>query len=232
MEQSAVPNGEEQSNLGKRKRSEEIQDHGLPSQQDNASHMDLMEDKPDPSGQVPSPTTKRSRVDSGNEVLPATEPSPDHGSYSLVLPPEILQHIFSFVDPVSIARLLSVSRLTNALLDPRKPLPVSVTGGRLRLRDQNDIWSISRRAFLSAFPRPMDNMTEQDMWRLIRGVSCHLCAKKPKGKALLLATSPWSSGPGPEGVRAIWSFRVRACGSCLESRLVKVGSPVLTQELH
>ena len=226
MEQELAPDGVELYAPRKRKWSEDNQHLDPQPGQGNASHMDIIEDGPVQNDHPINPTIKKSRLDASDETVQPTETRTNLASGETVLPPVVLQHAFSFLDPISISRLMSVSRLFNVLLDPRKPLPVSSTTGRLRLRNQNDIWSISRRAFLSAFPRPMDDMTEPDMWKLIRGISCQFCGRKPKGKAPLLANSPWSSGPGPEGVRAIWPFRVRACGSCLESRLVKVKFPM------
>lgn len=140
------------------------------------------------------------------------------------LPVEILQHIFSFVSPLSLGRLLLTCRMFNALLDPTKPLPPASTSppSGLTLQSQNDVWTQVRRNIAADHPRPMDDMTELEMWRLIRGSSCEFCSKKTKTKVPLLATSPWNAGPGPEGVRAIWPFRRRTCGPCLECRIVKV----------
>ena len=147
------------------------------------------------------------------------------GSGATSLPPEVLQHIFSFVDPVSLGRLLFVNRMCNALVDPAKPLPSASTNPTtLRLRPQDDLWSSSRKNFMSTYSRPIAFMTEIEMWRLIRGTICQFCGKKPKNRIPLLAmaTSPWNAGPGPEGVRAIWPFKCLSCGPCLESRIIKV----------
>lgn len=142
-----------------------------------------------------------------------------------ILPPEILQHSFSFVDPVSLGRLLSVSRLFNSLLDSVKSLPsASSSNGALQLRPQNDIWATSRRRCFTGYPRPMEDMSELEMWRLIRGVKCQFCGKTSRDNIPLPATSPWNAGPGPEGVRPIWPFRCRSCGPCLEARIIKVSS--------
>lgn len=149
------------------------------------------------------------------------------------LPVEILQHIFSFVNPLALGRLLRTCRLFNTLLDPSKPLPAnstfSISG--LVLQQQNDLWSQVRRTAAADRPRPMEDMTELDMWRLIGGNSCQFCEKKPKNKIPLLAASPWSAGPGPDGVRTIWPFRCRACGPCLEARIVKVNQSWIHQQL-
>lgn len=141
------------------------------------------------------------------------------------LPLEIVQHIFSFADPISLGRLMCVNRLFHNLLDPAMPLPLPTfpeESKGLRLRNQNLIWTISRKTFFSGFPRPMDDMTELDMWKLVRGKSCNFCNKRSASLQSSNNASPWNSGPGRDGVRAIWPFRVRACAQCLESRLIKV----------
>lgn len=140
------------------------------------------------------------------------------------LPHEILQHIFSFVDPISLGRLMCVNRSFHILLDPAKSLPQpSSQVKQLSMHHQDYIWTISRRSFLPGFPKPLDGMTELDMWRLIRGRSCQFCGKKSMMKSSVSDTSPWNGGPGPNGVRTIWPFRVRSCGTCLETKLVKAG---------
>jgi F-box domain len=180
----------------------------------------------------PSTTTDESEPDakvSSAEREPRDHDTRDHASSqglnATTLPPEILQHIFSFVEPTSIGRLLCVSRLFNTLLDPAKPLPAASPGVKtLVLQPQNDLWFHSKRQFppTSGLPRPMEDMSELETWRLIRGTACYFCGKKPKNRIPLLATSPWNAGPGPEGVRAIWPFKTRSCGPCLEARIVKV----------
>jgi F-box domain len=138
------------------------------------------------------------------------------------LPPELLQHTFSFLDPVSLGRLLSVSKLFNALLDPCKPLPPGSGSMRhLSIQDQESIWSMSRKLYHPGFPRPLDGLSESDMWRLVRGPGCQFCGKRSASRIPGQA-SPWNNGPGPDSIRIVWPFRVRTCSKCLESRLVKV----------
>jgi hypothetical protein len=139
--------------------------------------------------------------------------------------PEILQHIFSYVLPTSLGGLLSVCKLFNSLLNPIAELPAPSIGlTSLTLRKQNDVWTRSRNLHLQGYPRPMDNMTELEMWRLLRVRRCQFCFRKArKGPAFMNAT-PWNGGPGPEDVRTIWPFRVRSCSSCLQPRLVMVST--------
>lgn len=140
------------------------------------------------------------------------------------LPHEILQHIFSFVDPVSLGRLLCVNRSFHSLLDPAMSLPEGSESGKVKhltLRSQDLIWATSRRRHLQGFPKPMDKMSELEMWRLVRGRFCQFCGKKRKSRQSL-TPDPWNAGPGLDDVRTIWPFRVTSCGSCLQPRLVKV----------
>ncbi|KIV89892.1 hypothetical protein, variant [Exophiala mesophila] len=140
------------------------------------------------------------------------------------LPPEIWQHIFCHVDPVALGRLMRVNRLFRSLLDPAVPLPepsgVDKAIG-LRLRKQDLVWAISRKTFLSGFPRPLEGMTELAMWRLVRGTTCYFCNASSLRPPPSASHSPWNAGPGKDSVRTIWPFRVRACTSCLKPRLIK-----------
>jgi hypothetical protein len=138
------------------------------------------------------------------------------------LPPEILQHVFSFVDPISLGRLTRVNCLFHTLLDPTSVLPpASSRVKHLTLKNQDDIWAKSRKTYLPGFPKPMESMTELESWRLVLGNSCQFCGKKNNSSTLDSKCHPWAAGPGPEGIRTIWPFRVRSCGRCLESRTIK-----------
>lgn len=140
------------------------------------------------------------------------------------LPDEILQHIFTFLHPISLGRLLCVNRRFRSLLDPTITLPRSSGQvNRLTLRSQDLVWAISRKTFLQGFLKPMDGMTELEMWRLVRGQSCQFCGKPSRGHEIPSTSAPWSGGPGTNNVRTIWPFRIRCCGRCLEDRIVKVG---------
>jgi len=139
------------------------------------------------------------------------------------LPHEILQHIFSFVDPISLGRLMCVNRPFRILLDPAMPLPQpsgQVKG--LSMRRQDLVWATSRKAFLPGFPKPMEEASELDMWKLIRGHTCQFCGKRPLHAPPALGSSPWNAGPASNSVRPIWPFRIRSCSSCLEPEIIKV----------
>lgn len=136
------------------------------------------------------------------------------------LPPETLQQIFSYVHPITLGRLLSVCKLFSALLNPTEVLSAPSSGPEnASLRKQNDVWTRSRNLHLPGYPRPMDSMTEVEMWRLLRVRRCQFCHRKAKRSPSFLNATPWNGGPGPDDVRTIWPFRVRSCGDCLRPRL-------------
>lgn len=139
------------------------------------------------------------------------------------LPPELLQHIFTFLPPLFLGRLLRVNRVINTLLDPSKVLPRvhHESQGCLSLLDQDQVWSVSRKRFIPGLPRPLSSVSELELWRLLLGSSCQFCGKRTTLDPPS-AVSPWNSGPGTDSVRIIWPFAVRSCGSCLSARLLKV----------
>ncbi|KEF59041.1 uncharacterized protein A1O9_03884 [Exophiala aquamarina CBS 119918] len=145
------------------------------------------------------------------------------------LPHEILQHVFSFVDPISLGRLMCVNRPFRILLDPAMPLPQpSGQVKSLSMRRQDQVWATSRKNFLPGFPKPMEGATELDMWKLIRGHACQFCGMRPLIAPPTPGSSPWNAGPASNGVRPIWPFRIRSCGSCLEQKIIKESELLLS----
>jgi hypothetical protein len=166
-------------------------------------------------------TLKRARLQEASDASHSTSKSPVPNVTDL--PPEILQQVFSFVHPIILGQLLSVCKLFNTLLNPVKPLPVPSPGMRCtKLRKQNEIWTRSRNIHLQGYPRPMENMTELEMWKLLRVRRCQFCDRKARRSPSFLNTTPWNGGPGPDDVRTIWPFRIRSCGPCLQPRLLMV----------
>lgn len=203
---------------GKRKRSQDATDQQLIP----TDNVDLVY----PSGSLQESRTqdsvsKRPRRQETLTASLATSKPPS--SVVTDLPPEILQHIFSYVHPIILGRLLSVCKLFNTLLNPVETLPSPSPGIRgVTLRKQNDIWTRSRNLHLQGYPRPMENMTEIEMWKLLRVRRCQFCRRKAKRTPSFLNTTSWNGGPGPDDVRTIWPFRIRSCGSCIEPRLLMV----------
>lgn len=141
-----------------------------------------------------------------------------------LLPPEIWHHIFTFCPPRVLGLLLQVNRTFNAYLDTSsldhspKPLSRSV----LQILTQDSIWRASRHLHFQGTPAPLAGKTELDMWKLACGTLCQFCGKKRQTNSNI-STDLWHPGPGENGVVTVWSFGIRACGSCLQSRSTKVG---------
>jgi hypothetical protein len=122
-----------------------------------------------------------------------------------------------------LGRLMRVGKSFELLLRPAQTeLPDDhATLGVLKYVHPNSIWATSRKIFHPGMPRPLSSMTELDMWKLVAGTACQFCNKR--ASSLLPDSAPtWESGPGEDGVRVIWPFRVRACGECLLAHCEKV----------
>ncbi|SMR42733.1 unnamed protein product [Zymoseptoria tritici ST99CH_3D1] len=85
-------------------------------------------------------------------------------------------------------------------------------------KDIDTVWTNSKRTFYNALPKSLQGMTDMQMLALIGGSSCQSCGKVG---APSTANSVFNAGPGPDGVRVIWPFRIRSCGSCLEQNVVR-----------
>ena len=141
------------------------------------------------------------------------------------LPDEIWQHIFSFVPPVFLGRLLSVNRVFHACLTKAttKRSDESPTSHKaVKAVSANSVWASSRKRFAPGLPKPLHGLDELDMWRLLRGRLCQICGEVKNQNYATSADSPLESGPGDKGVRILWPFGIRTCGSCLQERSEKV----------
>ncbi len=142
------------------------------------------------------------------------------------LPLEIWQHIFTFVPPVSLGRLLRVNKALNTALtggSSQSPVADVQCSGVLKQEEAEAIWLASRKRFCPGLPRPLRGLKELDMWQLIRGRKCQFCQKIDSSRRPSNATDPWEAGPGENGVRVIWACAVRCCGPCLQEHCEKVG---------
>ena len=154
------------------------------------------------------------------EILPA-----NGSSGSFTLPRELWHRIFCFVPPVFLGRLLRVNRAFNSFLDPGKVGNSSVDKtayGTSKPLDSEKIWTASRRRFAPGLPKPLRQLSELDMWRLLRGHDCQLCGESKNQSFESIHESPWEHGPGNNFVRIIWPFGVRCCGECLRKFSEKV----------
>ncbi|KAK2624237.1 hypothetical protein QTJ16_006187 [Diplocarpon rosae] len=165
------------------------------------------------------------------------------------LPAEIWHHIFTFCAPKTLGRLLQVSKCFRAYLEPsssgRSISPLSISAARLLSPD--NIWRISRQGInLHGLPAPLSGKSELDMWKMFCGSTCQFCHRRTDPSVTI---DQWHPGPGEDGVAPIWSFGIRACGSCLQKKSTKeidlllsssIASPLmaalpfifLTNELH
>ena len=148
-----------------------------------------------------------------------------------IMPTEIWQHIFSYVPPVFLGRLLRVDRAFNALLTPIPSLEVNSklnTVGVLKFLSADSIWVASRKRFCPGLPRPLRGLSELEMWRLLRGNNCQLCGERKSLLTTFDSTNPWQGGPGLDSVCVIWHFGVRCCGTCMKNCSEKVNMGIRT----
>ncbi|KAF2724406.1 hypothetical protein K431DRAFT_309982 [Polychaeton citri CBS 116435] len=134
------------------------------------------------------------------------------------------QQIFLRLSPAMLSRSIRVCRRFQRLLTqsqgelstgrkPKDPFDAPPA----RVLDDETIWSSSRKACFPHLPRPLNGFSEHEMIKLVAGQACQFCQKLP---AHLQHTDPKTPGPGLSGVRILWLFGVRICGTCLEKRTV------------
>ncbi|KAF7560958.1 hypothetical protein G7046_g3153 [Stylonectria norvegica] len=142
---------------------------------------------------------------------------------------QIWHHIFTFVPPRNLGRLLAVNKLFHHCLNPSsstvvnpshlfRPTPRTV----LPILTPDAIWRASRRLCWPRMPAPLKGKSELDMWRLACSLKCQFCSSV--GEVPLSATATadqWHRGPGAKGVSPIFPFAVVCCGECLTSKSAK-----------
>ncbi|KAF4976538.1 hypothetical protein FZEAL_6810 [Fusarium zealandicum] len=135
------------------------------------------------------------------------------------LPAEIWQHIFTFLPPRHLGRLLSVNKLFHAFLNPSSSSTFapshSVLPSSLAYLKPDAIWQASRRQFWPRMPAPLKGKSELHMWRLVCSASCQFCGSKGDLQSSI-AADEWHRGPGAKGVSPIFPLCVCTCGRCLE----------------
>lgn len=179
-------------------------------------------------------TIKRNRPNNTTLRVPPKESvgevSPNRHGLTSFLPIQIWQHVFCFVPPVFLGRLLRVNRTFHSLLNPDySPLPRSDSKetGIAVFQNAETIWAASRRRFAPGLPKPLHGVHELNMWRLMRGNNCQFCGEKSRLLTSSITSNPWQSGPGNTGVRVIWPFGVRCCSKCLKIHSEKVTSVLI-----
>lgn len=179
-----------------------------------------------------SPDKKRIRIsgDFSGSVTQATSGTNGPGDSYLPhgpsgMPAEIWQHIFHFVPPVSLGRLLRVNRAFNRYLAPRKAdekLVMDPVNGAVHPVHPEVIWAASRKRFCPGLPKPIRDVPELVMWRMLRGNNCQFCKETKVLSVKDGQINQWEAGPGNDGVRVIWPFGIRCCGKCLQEQSEKV----------
>lgn len=139
------------------------------------------------------------------------------------LPAEVWQRVFMHLSPAMLCRCLRVCKPFNLYLTHLSASPASRASKRdhtkARIVDSDSIWIHARKNYFTTMPRPLAAFSELDMLKLVGGRTCQFCARVPVSSP---ATSLFNAGPGPNGLRVIWPFGIRTCGSCLEVRILKV----------
>ena len=136
---------------------------------------------------------------------------------------EIWQHVFSFVPPVFLGRLLRVNRAFKKMLTPtdtKEILPAAA--GALPYCSAESIWAASRKKFCPGLPKSVPGLNDLQMWRLLRGNNCQICDAQKPLSTTHASPDPWRSGPGTDGVRIFWAFGIRSCGPCMRKTSEKV----------
>jgi F-box domain len=144
------------------------------------------------------------------------------------IPSEIWQHIFLFTSPRTLARLSRVNRRFNKLLtfdeqDNSAPL---VLYGRLKHCTPDSLWgSFRKRLSTLIMPKSVRDLSERQLWALLCGIKCQFCRSSNGLEGQHVNVSQWEPGPGPSGVRIIWSFGIRSCLDCLRKATKDVRVP-------
>lgn len=229
----------DQTNMAHQKRKREDLEEILPHNQRHPSHPQPSQDTHDPPQPLDVDAVQRSmahddelaasgssrikRTKTENQVTPILNGISD--AQPSGLPVEIWQHIFSFVPPVFLGRLLRVSRAFYVNLTSATSESASRdTESRHAVRpvSADEVWAASRKRFAPGLPRPTLGLSELERMRLLRGRQCQICGEAKVQNFATSLESPLESGPGEKGVRVIWPFGVRSCGPCLHKCSEKV----------
>lgn len=140
---------------------------------------------------------------------------------SLEIPGEIWQHIFSYLPPTTLGRLLSVNRKLNQLLTAQKPQnpradETRPSHGILELLSSSEIWSLSRKLYHNDWPDPIYPLDEYFMCKLIFTKRCACCNSKAREDTASGCVSD------NDGVSILWPFGTQMCRSCFATQSRKV----------
>ncbi|KAH8732917.1 hypothetical protein GQ44DRAFT_734839 [Phaeosphaeriaceae sp. PMI808] len=130
------------------------------------------------------------------------------------LPPAVWQRVFLSCSLADLGRLMQVNRSFLSYLTDVHNVFVSVPdSGCLALLKSESVWASARNALSPKPPKRFPGFTELQMWKLAWSKRCQFCDKQPN--SFVPGDRAWQKGPGSTGVRVIWAFGIRACGTCL-----------------
>ncbi|KAF2769460.1 hypothetical protein EJ03DRAFT_327310 [Teratosphaeria nubilosa] len=159
--------------------------------------------------------SKKPRLSEMFKPAPDARPSPAER-----LPVQLWQQVFLRLSPGVLSRCLRVSKTFNRYLTTTQAESTTSKkdAKKIRVLDSDTIWAEARKAYFPNMPRPLLQHTELQMLQLLGGKACQFCTRVPLP---VLASNPYNAGPGPDGLRVIWPFRIRACGPCWEQRTIR-----------
>lgn len=143
------------------------------------------------------PISKKRRMDDGDVETPGSAQTVMAAVNTACpvdrLPPNLWTEIFTYIGLPSIGKLRVVCKRFGDLLE------------------KEHIWRRCRKIHCPDMPKPAFGMKEWDMWGLVRGTGCMMCAGF-EGKVR-----------GENGMKVYWQFKVRCCEVCFRANVVKVG---------
>lgn len=227
-EATPIAKGIEQEVSHKRKREQNPYPNRIVQNQRDSSTSPTMTDNHGTADEAPSRQGENLRENLSGIKRPranfySAEIGADLSCKSSALPAVLWQHVFCYVPPVFLGRMLSVNHAFNTYLTSGKneensmPLPDSI----VQPLKAEAIWAVSRRRFCPGMPRPIHGLNELEMWRLLKGNGCQICEQVRVDTQVANPQDPWESGPGHTGVRVIWPFGLRCCGRCLQEHTQK-----------
>lgn len=143
------------------------------------------------------------------------------------LTPELWQYIFTFIPPRQLARIQRVCKQFQLCLNV-EPTASESTKGHARPLHPDALWAAARLLHHPTWPQPLSPMPDLQFWTLVLGRTCQFCKRLPE--SITDPDDPWASGPGLDGVRIVWQFGIRTCGSCLRERVQTEVSLLLTEQ--
>ncbi|GAM91445.1 hypothetical protein ANO11243_094950 [Dothideomycetidae sp. 11243] len=199
---------------------------------DDAYLDDLNTDNEAGSGNDTRPGASKRLLDDADEVpqpkrVRFDTPRPTLASLSL----PVLQHILGFLAPSDLITCLHVNRRMRQSLTIEH-VPITNNAHTLSTVDGNEIWRTSRTLFLPQLQDPLEGLSEMQMLFLLLGNRCEQCNQPPT--FFPPKTVFWNYGPGRNGsqtgVRIIWPFGIRLCGTCFESSTAKDVDLIITPD--